>query len=64
MISGNNGSGVQIAGGSPGEITTCEGNFIGTKANGVDALSAIAAAGVQMDSSQQLPSADCTLGDA
>ena len=46
VISGNKNSGVQIAGGSP-ENNKVQGNFIGTKANGVDALGN-SAFGVQM----------------
>jgi hypothetical protein len=46
VISGNKNSGVQIAGGSP-ENNKVQGNFIGTKANGVNALGN-SAFGVQM----------------
>jgi CSLREA domain-containing protein len=48
LISGNKGSGVQIVAGSPGN-NKVQGNFIGTKANGVDALGN-SGAGVQMNS--------------
>jgi CSLREA domain-containing protein len=48
VISGNKNSGVQIAGGAP-ENNKVQGNFIGTKADGVNALGN-SAFGVQMNS--------------